>query len=374
MECAMSKGVFYYTDEFQAYDMGPQHPLKPARLRRTHDLLAAYGALAHVEVEAPRPCPIDDLMPTHSAEFVETVDRLSAGEHVPFPFRYGFGQGDNPVFPEMYEASLLYTGASLQAAEDLVSGRARAAMNISGGLHHAHRDRAAGFCVFNDCAVAIHRLLRRFSRVAYLDIDVHHGDGVQEAFYDDPRVLTISIHETGTTLFPGTGFPREIGVSDGIGYSVNLPMYPYTDDDIWLSTWRQGGLPVMQAFNPEAVVIDVGTDPHYLDPLARICLTAQGWTEAVHDVMGLNVPVLALGGGGYNPTTVPRMWALVFSEIFGVPLANEVPEAFADRDRIPTLRDDEPAPIAPHALEQARAYSEQTLADLRKMVFGYHGL
>jgi len=370
----MSKGLFFYTDAFLRYDLGPQHPLKPERLARTYELLEAYGAFSDVEVVCPKPCPIERLQPTHSAEYIETVDRLSAGEHVPFPFRYGFGYGDNPVFPDMWDASLLYTGASLDAAQAIADGAARFAMNVSGGLHHAHHDRAAGFCVFNDCAVAIHKLRERFSRVAYVDIDVHHGDGVQEAFYDDPAVLTVSVHETGQTLFPGTGFVREAGVGQGTGFSVNIPMWPYSDDDVWYRAWREAALPVVKAFRPEVVCMECGTDPHYLDPLARLCLTAQGWVRAIEDVMALDVPVLALGGGGYNITTVPRMWALAFSRVFGVDLANSCPKTYGFRDRIPSLRDEEDPPIAPHDRLEAERHAEQTIAEVHDRIFGHYGL
>lgn len=370
----MNQGVFFYTEEFQRYDLGEHHPLKPVRLRRTHALLQSYGALEAVSVETPHPCTVDDLRTTHSAEFVEAVDRLSSGEHVPFPHRYGFGTGDNPVFPDMWEASRLYTGASVDAAQAINDGRCRVAMNISGGLHHAHYDRAAGFCVFNDCAVAIHRLRRQFRRVAYVDIDVHHGDGVQEAFYDDPTVLTISIHETGLMLFPGTGFVHEVGVQEGTGYSVNVPLWPYSTDDIYLWAWREAALPILKAFDPEAVCLQLGADPHYLDPLARVCLTAQGWLEAVKDVKALGKPIVALGGGGYNQTTVPRMWALAFGELFGVDLSDETPESFAHHAQIPTLTDHEEPPVAPHDREQARAYAEQTVAEVKRLLFGHHGL
>ncbi|MGC8667397.1 MAG: acetoin utilization protein AcuC [Chthonomonadales bacterium] len=366
-------GVFVYTDDFRHYDMGPLHPLKPARLLRTYALLESYGALEHVEVRTPQPCSMEDLLKVHSAEYIEAVDRLSSGEHVPFPQRYGFGYGDNPVFAGMWEASLLYTGASVDAAQAVLDG-APVAMNISGGLHHAHFDRAAGFCVFNDCVAAIHRLKRKYQRIAYVDIDVHHGDGVQEAFYDDNSVLTISIHETGQTLFPGTGFVHERGVREGLGYSVNLPMWPYTTDDIWLGAWRDAGLPILRAFDPEAIVLEMGADPHYLDPLARLCLTAQGWVEAVRDVAALEKPIVALGGGGYNPTTVPRMWALAFGVLFGVELSDTVPHTFPDHERMPTLTDHEDPPIAPHDRERAMASARDTVEQVRQLIFPIHHL
>jgi len=369
----MNQGVFFYTDDFQKYNLGPHHPLQPIRLRCTYELLESYDAFTQITLAHPSPCSQEDLLTTHSPEFVKVVDRLSSGQHVPHPYAYGFGTGDNPIFPGMWEASLLYTGASVDAAQALIDGR-KVAMNISGGLHHAHYARAAGFCVFNDCAVAIHRLRRQFARVAYVDLDVHHGDGVQEAFYDDPTVLTISIHETGRTLFPGTGFVHEIGVQEGTGYSVNIPLWPYTTDEIWLGAWREVGLPILEAFNPEAICLQLGTDAHYLDPLARLCLTAQGWLEAVKDVVALGRPIVALGGGGYNLTTVPRMWALAFGELFGVYFPDETPETFADHDRIPTLTDHAEPPVAPHDKEAAINYAAHTVREVKRLLFGLHGL
>lgn len=368
----MSEGIFFYTDGFQAYDLGPHHPLKPTRLKRTYELLQCYNVLEHVET--PKPCTVEDLRTTHSDDFIWAVDRLSSAEHVPFPERFGFGTGDNPVFPDMWDASLLYTGASVDAAQAICDRRCRVAMNISGGLHHAHYDRAAGFCVFNDCAVAIHRLKRCFARVAYVDIDVHHGDGVQEAFYDDPTTLTVSIHETGRTLFPGTGDVREIGIREGTGYSVNLPMWPYTDDAIWLGAWREVALPILRAFKPEVILLQLGTDAHFLDPLARLCLTAQGWLEAVKDIKALGVPIVAVGGGGYNPTTVPRMWTLAYAELFGYEVSDETPECWPDHGMVPTLTDHEEPPVAPHDRERAQAYADEMVAAAKSLLFGHHGL
>src|SRR5687767_8573025 len=263
----MSKGIFFYDEALLEYDLGPQHPLKPIRLQRTVELLKKYGILDQVTVEKPNPAKAEDLLTCHSLEYVEAVNALSAGAPDVAYYRFGFGSTDNPVFPGIYEASALYTGASIDAAQALVDGRCQVALNLSGGLHHAHHDRAAGFCVFNDPAAAIHRLKRKFAKVAYVDIDVHHGDGVQELFYTDPTVLTVSIHQSGRTLFPGTGFVHEIGEGEGIGFSVNTPVWPYTTDEVWLHVWREAALPILKAFDPEAVCLQMGTDAHYLDPL-----------------------------------------------------------------------------------------------------------
>lgn len=371
----MSKGVYFYSEEFQHYDMGPSHPLKPIRLKRTHDLLASYGALEAVTVREPTLCSVEDLRTTHSEDYIRAVDYLGESPSFPHSYRrFGFGSGDNPVFHGMFDASRLYTGASVDAAQAVLDGECRVAMNLSGGLHHAHRSSAAGFCVFNDPAVTIHRLRQKFAKVAYVDIDVHHGDGVQELFYDDPAVLTISIHQSGLTLFPGTGFVREIGEDDGKGYSINVPVWPFTTDDVWLHAWRSAALPLLKAFDPEAVLLQMGADPHYLDPLAHVALTAQGWLEAVKDVNGLGKPIVAVGGGGYNQTTVPRMWTLAFAELFGLRLQDETPETYYYHAQIPRLTDAEGPPIPAEAREEARRFADQTITEVRQQLFPYHRL
>lgn len=372
----MSKGIFYYTEAFRDYNMGANHPLKPIRLERTRELLHCYDALREVEVREPPLATREDLETTHRKDFIEAVAYLSENRLYPDSYRrYGFGaQGDNPVFEGMYEASLIYTGASVAAAQAVNDGETRIAINISGGLHHAHGSRAAGFCIFNDCAIGIHRLRRKFARVAYVDIDVHHGDGVQEAFYDDPTVLTISIHESGRTLFPGTGFVKETGEGEGVGSSVNVPLAPYTDDALWLETWRATALPLLKAFDPEAIFLQMGCDPHYLDPLAHVCLTAQGWLEAVKDVKALGKPLVAVGGGGYNPTTVPRLWTLACAELYGVALDDNVPASYSYYSHIPTLFDHESPALDPEDRKRAQAFAEQTVEEVRRTLFPYHGL
>ncbi|SRR5579884_125453 len=360
-----------------AYDMGPQHPMKPIRLRRTYELLASYGAFERgLERMEPTLADEQEVLTTHSPNYLEALKRLSSGDYFPAAYRYGFGSGDNPIFPEMYEASLRYTGASVDAAQAILDGAGggQVAFNISGGLHHAHYDRAAGFCILNDCAVAIRRLRRKFDRVAYVDMDVHHGDGVQESFYDDPTVLTVSLHESGRTLFPGTGFTDEIGVGPGEGYSLNLPFAPYTTDEIWLEAWREAALPILRAFDPGAILLQLGTDAHYLDPLAHCCLTAQGWLEAVKDVQALGKPIVAVGGGGYNMTTVPRMWTLAVSTLAGLDLPDEVPASYRYRDEIPALTDHVLLDIEPRDQQRARHFAAQSVADIKRLLFSQYGL
>ena len=361
----MTRPLFYFSQEFQGYNMGPQHPLKPRRLFLTYDLLDSYGLFdSALEVAEPVLAEVAEVAETHGVDYLEFLSALDRGDAVRNAARYGFGSGDNPIFPNVYGSSLLYTGASVLAAQSVNEG-AKLAFNISGGLHHAHHARAAGFCVLNDCAVAVRRLRRKFDRVAYVDIDVHHGDGVQELFYDDPTVLTVSIHESGRTLFPGTGFVSENGEGAGIGYSVNVPLAPFTDDATWIRAFREGALPLLKRFDPQAILLQMGTDAHYLDPLAHVSLTAQGWLEAVKEIRNLNVPIVAVGGGGYNLTTVPRMWTLAVSTLLGLELPDQVPASYANRDEIPLLRDPGPPEIKPRDFAFAQTFAEETLREIQ---------
>jgi acetoin utilization protein AcuC len=369
----VSKPLFFYSDDMMQYDMGPQHPMQPLRLRMTYDLLDSYGVFEDaLPVVPPSLAPYEDVAAVHSRDFLEALSRLDRGDTFPGARRYGFGTGDNPIFPNMYGAALRYTGASLDAAQAVLDG-APVAFNISGGLHHAHYARAAGFCILNDPAVAIHRLRQKYPRVAYVDIDVHHGDGVQELFYDDPTVLTISLHESGRTLFPGTGYTDEIGVGAGEGYSVNLPYAPYTADAIWLDAWRESALPILRAFDPGAILLQTGTDAHVADPLAHLCLTAQGWLEAVKDVQSLEKPIVCVGGGGYNMTTAPRMWTLAVGTLAGLDLPDAVPASYPYQPKIPTLTDHFTPEIEARDAQTARAFAAQSVADLRRLLFArYH--
>jgi len=371
----MSRPLFFYSDALLHYDMGPQHPMQPRRLRMTYDLLDSYGAFATgLEVVEPELAAWEDVLTTHDRDFLEALNRISSGDYFPGAHRYGFGTGDNPIFPGMYEAALRYTGGSVDAAQAVMDGAGQVAFNISGGLHHAHYDRAAGFCILNDCAVALRRLRQKYARAAYVDIDVHHGDGVQESFYDDPTVLTVSLHQSGRTLFPGTGFTDEIGVGPGEGYSVNLPFAPYTTDEIWLGAWREAALPILRAFDPDAILLQMGTDAHFLDPLAHCCLTAQGWLEAVKDVQALDKPIVAVGGGGYNMTTVPRMWTLATATLAGLALPDTVPNSYPHQGEIPTLTDHVSPEMDTRDLEHARRAADQSVAEIKQLLFARYDL
>jgi acetoin utilization protein AcuC len=338
---------FYYHPRMLEYDFGPQHPLKPERLRRA---IAIIERLGQKEILDPGLASHEDVLRVHSDAYLQAIKRISdqiaAGEapsqaELVERYEHGFGSMDNPPFAGMYEASLAYLGGSVRAAEAVRDG-APLAFSLSGGLHHALRDRASGFCIFDDPAVAAHILLDRFARIAYVDIDVHHGDGVQWIFYDEPRVLTCSIHEEGRTLFPGTGGVEETGVSYT---SLNVPMQAKTTGDVWVETFMATVMPALEAYQPEAIVLQMGTDAHFLDRLGHLRLTAQEWLAAVAALRDFGVPIVAVGGGGYTLSTVPRMWVAACLTLGRLPLDERLPEDLGLEWGMPYFLDqEEPAP------------------------------
>ncbi len=314
----------YYTDKFLSYNFGPEHPLKPVRLMLTYKLIEECGMLdcntCHVE---PSFASEDDLLCVHTSEYLESVKAEEAD------LAFGLGTGDTPVFKGMYNASRLLAGGSIDAARRIVEEDCKA-FNIGGGLHHAMPTQASGFCVFNDCALAICTLKKRFERILYIDIDGHHGDGVQQIFYEDPDVLTISIHESGMYIFPGTGFIDEIGAGPGLGYCVNIPMPMYSGDDEYRTAFEEIVPPLFEWFKPDVVVSQLGVDTHYTDPLTSLNLTLTGYTYLVGRIVELadkyaNGRLLALGGGGYNLEVIPVAWSGVLHLMRKEPLPEYLP-------------------------------------------------
>jgi acetoin utilization protein AcuC len=360
-----------YDDRLLEYDFGPAHPLRPQRLRMTYELLAAYGAIE--EPVPPREARAEEILAAHSPDYVDAVARIGAGERLPHAAVYGFGPGDNPPFPGIFDAALLYCGAALTAAEMVLAGEVRVAFSPSGGLHHAMRERAAGFCVFNDPAVVIHRLRQEVDRVVYIDVDAHHGDGVQALFYTDPSVMTISFHETGETLFPQTGFPHEIGEGPGRGSSVNVPFFPNTDDATYVRAFLEVVPPLMEAFRPDVIVAQLGCDSHFEDPLSHLSMTTRGFRELVRIIDSLCDRWVALGGGGYNIQTVPRAWTLAYEVMAGDEYPDAIPASFAERYGLTHLHDAHPV-RAGELADQVQSYADRSVAEVKRLVFPFHGL
>jgi len=364
----MTKSAFICSPDLWRQGHGAAHPLKPERLQRTYELLAGYGAFDSPgsTLVQPRQATPEEIGLFHTEEYIEAVRSLSQGEKRINPRRYNFGPGDNPVFPEMYETEALKVGSTLVAAELVTSDQADVAFSFSGGMHHAGPDHASGFCVFNDAAVAIHWLLKKGLRVAYIDIDAHHGDGVQNAFYETDRVLTISLHETGLYLFPGTGFVEEMGRDEGRGYAVNLPFAPYTDDEVYLWAFEEIVPPLVKRFQPDVVVSQLGVDTHYQDPLTHLRLTTSGYVSAVTAIKELAPLWLALGGGGYDVDVVARAWALAYGVMSDQEFPNNLPLTYVEKYGHRSLRDHKKPHITPELREQARRYAENSVAALKR--------
>ena len=339
-ECATR---LVYRPEYLSYDFGAQHPLRPERIRASLDLIESLGLGPRPEQWLqPPPATTDELQLVHGRAYIDAVERLDlfsddAGfraEAVP----WGLGPGDSPAFAGMHAASASIAGGTLYALRGVLDGPFQHAFNPAGGLHHALRDRASGFCIYNDAAIAIAAALQEHeARVLYLDFDAHHGDGVQAAFYDEPRVLTFSIHETGRHLFPGSGFTHELGEGFGRGYSVNLPVEPFTEDASWLESLDLLVAPIAEWFAPDVIVSQHGCDSHHWDPLTDLRLSTRALAAQARLAHELAHRIargrwVALGGGGYDwARVVPRSWACVWAEMSAQPLPEAIPEAWTAR-------------------------------------------
>jgi acetoin utilization protein AcuC len=326
-----------WDDALAAYRFNADHPLNPRRLGLTLELIRALDLIDgdRHRMVAPRVATDAEILAAHDADFVDTVRRATAGATSGALQTFGLGSADVPVIPQMHDSAAHVMGATLRAAELVMSGEVQRAFSIAGGLHHARRAEAAGFCVYNDLAVAIRWMQREHAaRVMYIDIDAHHGDGVQWIFYDDPDVLTFSIHESGAFLFPGTGFIDEAGEGDGYGYSVNVPLDPHTDDASFLHAVKELVPPLAEAFGPDVIVLQAGCDAHVLDPLTHLRCTTGIYAEATRIISDVadrlcGGRIVATGGGGYAiHSVVPRAWTLVWAALCGVDPGDDVPAAW----------------------------------------------
>lgn len=333
-----------YDPALAAYDLGAEHPLRPERFTLAVSLMEAYGLVA--PPAAPGPEALDAVVPAsasdaeialvHDPAYMRAVKNADEEPAWTETARFGLGTADNPVFVHMHEASALVAGSTLTAVREVLSGRHLRAFSIAGGLHHAHRARASGFCVYNDAAIAIAAALEQWpdARVAYVDIDAHHGDGVQEAFYDEPRVLTLSLHETGERLFPGTGWPRERGAGAAQGTSVNVPLPEGATDECYETAFDLVVEPVVAAFHADVLVAQCGADAHHSDPLTTLGLTLPGYASLVGRIVALADDaaagrLVACGGGGYSwQHVVPRCWTLVAAALVARTLPAELPETW----------------------------------------------
>ena len=326
--------VFIYSDELANYEYSSTHPFKPIRAKLTLDLCRRYGLIERpwIRLLKPQPLGFEDLAEFHDATYLKTLQAIDSSATAkelwldvssrreeesltldPKILQYELGTDDNPVFSGVYDFSALTAGATDLGAKMVASGEVQVAFNPVGGFHHAARNHAEGFCYVNDVAVTITRLLKEGLRVAFVDIDAHHGNGVQDAFYRDNRVLVISFHETGRELYPWSGFENEIGEGQGRGYNVNVPLPQKTDDDAFMRAFEEIVPPLLEAYVPDIVIAELGADTHIADPLTHLSMTNNGYCRAVKTLAQYAPRILALGGGGYDLYKTARSWTLAWA-------------------------------------------------------------
>lgn len=315
--------VFIYSDQLLSYHFSDQHPFNQIRLKITLDLLFKMKAITNNELIEPRMASEEELLLNHDRDFIEAVKLAGKGQSPPGQAdKFGIGTNDTPIFTNMHEASSWIVGGTLTAVDEVMQNRADHALHLGGGLHHSFRGKASGFCVYNDCAVAIKYIQQKYqARVLYIDTDAHHGDGVQASFYDDDRVCTLSIHETGKYLFPGTGQVNDWGHDKGYGYSFNVPLEPFTEDESFIQAYSTALHAIADYFKPDVILTQNGVDAHYYDPLTHLSSTMKTYRQIpklAHEVAHryCDGRWIAVGGGGYDIwRVVPRAWSLIWLEM-----------------------------------------------------------
>ena len=362
------RAAIVHDSALESYGFGGDHPFNPLRLRLTLELYRDLGLLDGYPLASSEPATEEDLTTVHSLTYVRMVQEAGReAARVSRLLDYGLGSGDNPIFPDMHEACARVVGGVLESCRRVMRGDAAHAMCISGGLHHALRSRASGFCVYNDAGVAIARLKeeRPGIRIAYVDTDAHHGDGVQWMFFEDPDVLTVSVHESGRYLFPTTGEVHEKGRGAGKGYAVNVPLQPYTDDDSFISTFETVVPEALRLFGPDLILSQNGCDAHKLDPLTHLSATTRLYEHVparMHDLAHelCEGRWVATGGGGYDIwRVVPRAWSALWAAVSHQELPEEMPDGWLQRWEakspvgLPRHVRDDPAdyPAGPRAAE-----------------------
>ena len=373
-----------------SYDFGPAHPMTPVRLDLTMRLARSLGVLDLLDVVAPPETDDGLLLLGHSQDYLDAVRRCSVVARS-IDHAYGLGSPDVPTFTDMHGVSLRIVAGSVEVARAVLTGERTHGFNPAGGLHHAMRSSASGFCVYNDVSIAIQWLLEQgVERVAYVDVDVHHGDGVEAAFWNDPRVLTISVHESPQSLFPGTGWPSDIGGKAAEGFAVNLALPAGTGDEPWLRALDSVVPHLLGVFEPQVVVTQHGCDSHFLDPLAHLTLSIDGQRRAYELLHGwahefADGRWVATGGGGYAIVdVVPRAWTLLMAELAGQPLspATRIPEEWRAYAQQRT------GSVAPVSMTDGRAPTvrgwesgydphdpiDRAILATRRAVFSHHGL
>ena len=374
------RSAFLYSQRFGDFSYGDDHPFKVQRYRLAYELVSELGLL-NSETVRQIECPLIEesaLLGFHAADYLQTLKEFSASATARANFRFGLGDVENPIFPGVYDWARLGCGGTLAAATMVADGEVEVAFSMAGGYHHAQPARASGFSYLNDAVVAIQALLGRGLRVAYVDIDAHHGDGVQQAFYASDQVLTISLHETGENFFPQTGFVHELGEGKGFGYAVNIPFRAHADDLIFEQAFKQLVSPLLAAYRPDILVTQMGVDGLRTDPLSRLELTSGSIELAARCFAQLAIPWVALGGGGYDKFNVARCWTLLWAIMSRAQVPEELPplyqQTIATLGRRETLLRDQPRLAHPDDYGRAQRALDQSLAYLQRKLFPLHGL
>ncbi len=374
--------IFVYSDDLAWFDFGSDHPFKPERAAKTYELCNRYGVMNHPWMKILKPEKIQDSFLTlfHEQEYLDLLKKASQGNVQIEMLERGIGTPDNPILTGIFEWSLQVAGGTHAAMSQLLDGNALIAFNPLGGFHHARAAQAEGFCYINDIVIAIKDAVQRLRdiKIAYIDIDAHHGNGVQDAFYDDPSVLFVSIHETGRTLYPWSGNETEIGERDGKGFTVNIPLEPGSDDEVFLSVFNEMVPPLMGAFSPDLVVAELGADTMISDPLTHLKLTNNGYQSTVKKIVSLCPKLMALGGGGYDLFRTARCWTLAWSILNFLEPTDEMAGLvggmmFGPEMEVGSLYD-RPYNSTGEVKEKAMSEAKRVMEYIRKAVFPYHGL
>jgi acetoin utilization protein AcuC len=378
------KLVYPYSNALLEYEFRKDHPLKPDRLKLTYLLSKQLGLLDKVDQIEPTLATRDNLELFHSPEYIDAV--VDSGTNNNIHPHYGIGTPDNPIFPLVHETGARYVGATLDAMRAIMSGASNA-FCISGGLHHAHESKASGFCIYNDVAIAINMLHKKKKcKVLYFDVDAHHGDGVQNAFYRSKDVMTISVHQNGKTLFPGSGFIYETGSVEGVGYSINVPLIPGAGTPELIRVFDEIVVPLFESFKPDLLISQLGVDGHYLDPLANLAYTSHGFETVVQKLRDLSADIcdigwLAVGGGGYHPVNVARLWTLFLAIMLDEDVPSRMPDEFLEictemgyRNHPELMRDEDEVVQMYVPREYVSMDLDRALRRVNELVFPYHGI
>jgi len=377
---ATKRAVFIYSAALEKYRYPPEHPFNTIRAQKTREIVNSMGFLSGADRSetAPEPAEIIELKKFHSARYLQVLKTVSKNKFDAEALNMGIGTSDCPIFEGLYDYAVLAAGGTLVAARMILSGAADAAFNPSGGFHHAGPERASGFCYINDVVLACMTLAEQGKRVLYIDVDVHHGDGVAYAFYDRCDVMTISFHQDPRTLFPGTGFEDEIGTGAGKGYCVNVPLPVGTYDEAYMKAFETIALPLIAAFEPDVIVFELGADALAGDPLANLYLTNNVYADIVEHLLSSGKPILATGGGGYNIDSTVRAWALAWSVLADADSGQDANLGVGGvmlgatdwqgglRDRVLAVSSQQRDAVAPAI--------EATIEAVKANVFGLHGL